>query len=142
MPKVEVFDPPMCCSTGVCGPSVDPSLVRFAADLDWLKSQGVEVVRFNLAQDPAAFIDNRLVADTLRGRADALPLLLVDGAIASQGAYPDRDLLAKLARVNGSGSVDPRARESSQDRTASAGQSCCGPASDAPVALGAKKKCC
>ncbi len=142
MPKIEVFDPPMCCSTGVCGPSVDPSLVRFAADLDWLKAQGVEVTRFNLAQDPAAFIDNRLVADTLRGKVDALPLLLVDGVIASQGNYPDRDSLAKLAHVNGSASVASRARESSQDRAASSSQSCCGPASDTPVALGAKKKCC
>ncbi len=96
MPKVEVFDPPMCCSTGVCGPAVDPSLVRFAADLDWLKGQGIEVNRFNLAQDPAAFVGNRVVADALRGRDDALPLLLVDGAIASQGTYPDRDTLARL----------------------------------------------
>ena len=38
--SVDVFDPAMCCSTGVCGPSVDPELARFAADLDWLKSQG------------------------------------------------------------------------------------------------------
>jgi AhpD family alkylhydroperoxidase len=96
MPKVEVFDPPMCCSTGVCGPVVDPSLVRFAADLDWLKGQGIEVSRFNLAQDPAAFVGSRVVADALRGQDDALPLLLVDGAIVSQGTYPDRDTLARL----------------------------------------------
>ena len=48
MHKLEVFDPPMCCSTGVCGPSVDPNLVRFAADLEWLKSKGVEINRCNL----------------------------------------------------------------------------------------------
>ena len=54
MTAVRVFDPAMCCSTGICGPSVDPELVRFAADLDWLKSQGVSVERFNLSQQPAA----------------------------------------------------------------------------------------
>lgn len=43
--KIQVFDPPMCCSTGVCDPSADPELVRFAAALDWLKRQGVEVER-------------------------------------------------------------------------------------------------
>jgi len=32
--KIQVLDPPRCCSTGVCGPNVDPELVRFAADLD------------------------------------------------------------------------------------------------------------
>ncbi|MFN8000751.1 MAG: arsenic metallochaperone ArsD family protein [Acidobacteriota bacterium] len=23
--KLEIFDPPMCCATGVCGTDVDPS---------------------------------------------------------------------------------------------------------------------
>lgn len=27
--KIEVFDPPMCCSSGVCGPAVDPVFPRF-----------------------------------------------------------------------------------------------------------------
>ena len=52
MTKLEVFDPPMCCSSGVCGPKVDPVLPRFAADLEWMKSQGVAVSRYNLAQLP------------------------------------------------------------------------------------------
>ena len=99
MPKVQVFDPPMCCSTGVCGPEVDPSLVRFASDLEWLKSQGVEVERFNLAQDPAAFVGNATVAQAIRGKDDALPLLVVDGKIVAQGSYPGREVLAELAGV-------------------------------------------
>jgi hypothetical protein len=39
--RLEVFDPPLCCPTGVCGPSVDPDLVRFSADLAWLSEQGL-----------------------------------------------------------------------------------------------------
>ena len=54
MAKLQVYDPAMCCSTGVCGPSIDPLLSRFAADLEWLKSKGVAVERFNLARDVAA----------------------------------------------------------------------------------------
>ena len=99
MSKVQVFDPPMCCSTGVCGPEVDPALVRFASDLAWLKSNGVEVERFNLAQAPAAFVGNPVVAQAIRGRDDGLPLLLVDGKIAAQGSYPAREVLAELAGV-------------------------------------------
>ena len=99
MSKVQVFDPPMCCSTGVCGPEVDPALVRFASDLEWLKSNGVEVERFNLAQAPAAFVGNPVVAQAIRGRDDGLPLLLVDGKIAAQGSYPAREVLAELAGV-------------------------------------------
>ena len=96
MSKVQVFDPPMCCSTGVCGPEVDPALVRFAADLEWLKGNGVEVERFNLGQEPAAFVGNAVVAQAMRGRDDALPLVLVDGKIAAQGSYPAREVLAEL----------------------------------------------
>jgi AhpD family alkylhydroperoxidase len=99
MSKVQVFDPPMCCSTGVCGPEVDPALVRFAADLEWLKENGVEVERFNLSQQPAAFVGNPVVSQAIRGRDDGLPLLLVDGKIAAQGSYPAREVLAELAGV-------------------------------------------
>jgi AhpD family alkylhydroperoxidase len=97
MAKLQVFDPPMCCPTGVCGPDVDPALVRFASDLEWLKSSGVEVERFNLAQEPAAFVKNPAVSDAIRGREDGLPLILVDGKIVAQGSYPSREVLAELA---------------------------------------------
>ena len=94
-PKLEVFDPAMCCSTGVCGPGVDPKLVQFAADLKWLQDQGVEVHRSNLAQNPAAFIENAAVREALTEKSEgALPLLLVDGRIVSSGCYPERNTLA------------------------------------------------
>jgi len=62
MKKIEVYDPPLCCPTGVCGPSVDPKLTRFAADLDWLKAKGVQVWGFGLSREPAEFAAN----DTFR----------------------------------------------------------------------------
>ena len=65
MSRLEVFDPPLCCSTGVCGPEVDPELPRFAGDLAWLSRSGVEVVRFNLAQQPEAFARNPLAIRVL-----------------------------------------------------------------------------
>ena len=104
MTVIQVFDPPMCCSTGVCGPEVDPVLPRFAADLDWLASQGVEVQRFNLAQQPKAFSENALVMKSLKEVGnEVLPLVLKDGAIASQGRYPTREELARLAGVASAG---------------------------------------
>lgn len=66
MKKLEVFDPPLCCSTGVCGPSVDPALVQFAADLHWLANQKAAVERYNLAQQPEAFAANEIVKTALR----------------------------------------------------------------------------
>lgn len=100
MKKLQVFDPPMCCSSGVCGPSVDPVLPRFAADLDWLKSKGVSVERYNLAQDTATFTENALVKKTLNSSGTkSLPLLLLDGQVVSSGAYPSREDLARCTEV-------------------------------------------
>lgn len=93
--RLEVFDPAMCCSTGVCGSEIDPRLAQFAADLAWLSAEGVEVVRYNLAQEPGAFVSNSLVQSTLHAAGSgALPLLLLDGEVISRGSYPDREKLA------------------------------------------------
>ena len=132
MSKIQVFDPPMCCSTGVCGPDVDPALVQFAGDLEWLRSNGVEVERFNLGQEPAAFVKNPVVAQALRGRDDALPLLLLDGRIVAQGSYPARALLAELAGLT--------SRTAARPEAAAGPKACCQPAPATAPSSG--KKCC
>jgi hypothetical protein len=107
---IQVFDPPMCCPTGVCGPSVDPELVRFAADLEWLRSKGVEVIRYNLSQQPAAFVSCVPVKAALAREGNrCLPLTLVDGGIVLEGRYPSRHMLAAWAGlVAERGSTLPR----------------------------------
>lgn len=98
MKTIQVYDKPMCCSTGVCGPDVDPALLHFAADLESLKSQGHRVERFNLAQQPIAFTQNADVYHLLTTQGtDCLPLIVVDGRIVSHQAYPSRDQLESLA---------------------------------------------
>jgi len=100
MTTVHVFDPAMCCSTGVCGPSVDPQLARFSADLEWLARQGVAVERFNLAQQPGAFVADDTVKAALESKGEAgLPLGKVNGEVKSSGDYPSREQLAAWAGV-------------------------------------------
>lgn len=95
MTKVKIYDKPMCCSTGVCGPQVDPVLPRFASDLEWLRSQGHEVERFNLAHQPQEFAANRQVQQLLEGEGiDCLPLVIVDDRVVSRSEYPSRANLA------------------------------------------------
>lgn len=95
MKTVQVYDKPMCCSTGVCGPQVDPVLPRFAADLEWLRSQGAQVERFNLAQQPAAFVQNNEVHQLLVTEGtNCLPVIVVDGRVVSRRGYPAREMLA------------------------------------------------
>ena len=118
MKRLDVYDPAMCCSTGVCGPQVDPALVRFAADVKWLQDQGVEVRRFNLSQNPAAFVENELVRAALTEKGEAaLPLLLLDGDAIASGEYPERSRLAdalgaRLMMGNADPAPEPKVAQS------------------------------
>jgi hypothetical protein len=103
MKTLQVFDPALCCSTGVCGTEIDQALVDFSADVDWLKHAGGQIERFNLAQQPMAFAENAVVKAFLeRSGAEGLPLILLDGAIAMAGRYPTRKELARFAGISSS----------------------------------------
>lgn len=129
MTKLEIFDPAMCCSTGVCGPSVDPVLPRFAADLEWLQARGVVIERFNLSQAPGAFIARPAVKEALSVQGNAcLPLILVNNQIASRGEYLTRDALARLVGLGDEAASDVRASPSGRRVAGLPVQSCCDPA--------------
>ncbi len=96
MPSIQIFDPALCCSSGVCGQDVDAQLVQMSADLDWAKGQGAHVERFNLAQQPLAFAQNEAVRCLLeRAGQDALPITVLDGQAVLAGRYPSRQQLAQ-----------------------------------------------
>lgn len=104
MPLLQIFDLPARGSTDVSGSRVDPALTQFAADLEWLAEQGVEVERFNLAQAPDRFAQDDVVQDALQKRGQrCLPLILVDREIVAEGRYPSRDELAALASIPAAG---------------------------------------
>lgn len=98
MKNIQIFDPALCCSSGVCGVDVDQALVGFAADVDWAQQNGARIERFNLAQQPMAFVEQAAVKGLLeRSGESALPVTLVDGDVALAGRYPTRDELAHWA---------------------------------------------
>ncbi|GAB4425018.1 MAG: arsenite efflux transporter metallochaperone ArsD [Thermodesulfovibrionales bacterium] len=92
--KVEIYDPAMCCSSGLCGPTIDPVLVKMNDAVLALKKQGVEVERFNLAQQPKAFMENLDVKSLLaKNGKKILPITLVDGKVFKTGEYPSYEEL-------------------------------------------------
>lgn len=106
MKTIQIFDPALCCSTGVCGVDVDQQLVDFSADADWAKQNGAQIERFNLAQQPMAFAENPVVKVFLeQSGAEALPLILVDGAVMLSGRYPSRSELAHWLNRAGSAAI-------------------------------------
>jgi hypothetical protein len=94
MKTLKIYDPPMCCSSGVCGPSVDPKLLKLAADVAFLKSRGVAVARYNLGHQPEAFTASPLVLAEMGEEAENLPLFVVEGAVKARGIYPNRAEMA------------------------------------------------
>lgn len=119
MSMIEIYDRALCCSTGVCGPEVDPDLPRFASDIEWLKSQGHQVVRFNLAHSPMAFVENKKVYEILgKEGTECLPVIVVDGEVVSRKTYPQRENMLRWVGGAPSKPVLPVAEPN---------KSCCGP---------------
>ena len=118
---VQVFDPAMCCPTGLCSPGVDPALLTIARDLRWLQAAGVTVERFGLAQQPGSFTANAIVAELMNSVGDAaLPATLVNGKLLLHGSYPARDLL-----LTALGAASAAAAEGSTQPCCEPGSGCC-----------------
>lgn len=120
MKTIQIYDPAMCCSSGVCGVDIDQALVTFSADIEWAKQNGAKIERFNLSSEPMAFAHNKTVSSFLeRSGAEALPLILVDGEMALAGRYPNR---TELSRWTG---IAPAATESKPASSCCSGSKCC-----------------
>src|SRR5699024_2195280 len=101
MSKLEIFDPAMCCSTGVCGPGVDPELTRIASAVYSLEKRGIDVTRYNLANDPSEFIENKKVNYILNEKgADILPVTILNGEIVKESNYPSNEELSTWLQID------------------------------------------
>lgn len=101
MNNLEIFDPALCCSTGVCGPSIDTDLLRISSAINVLNKKGIKVVRHNLSQEPKVYAENQVVSQILRKEGvKALPITLVNGEIFKTGSYPSNNELSLWLGVN------------------------------------------
>lgn len=92
MKKMIIFDPAMCCSTGVCGPSVDKELLRVATLLSNLRRKGIEVERHNLTNNPQKFVDTKIISTMLLNEGiEVLPITMVDNEVVKTKAYPTNE---------------------------------------------------
>jgi len=100
--RVEIFEPPMCCPTGLCGPTIDPVLLDVSEMVLKLNGQGVVVQRYVMNQQPQAFLNNAEVYRLVRERQlAALPITTVNGQLIKVGAYPS--LAEVQTALNGDG---------------------------------------
>ncbi|MET8427803.1 arsenite efflux transporter metallochaperone ArsD [Nocardia sp. NPDC004860] len=128
MSTVEIFEPALCCSSGVCGPDVDQTLVEVSADLDWVRSRGGAVTRHNLAGDPMVFATNETARKFLElAGSEGLPLVLVDGVTVLTGRYPSRAQLATWTGIAEENSGAVTAPQGASLLGLSDGGACCAP---------------
>ena len=100
MKKMIIFDPAMCCSTGVCGPSIDKNLLRVSTLLNNLKNKGVIVERHNLTNNPQMFVDTKVISTMLlKDGVEVLPVTMVDGEVAKTKAYPTNEEILNLLEL-------------------------------------------
>lgn len=100
MKKMIIFDPAMCCSTGVCGPSVDSELLRVSTALNKLKNNGIIVDRYNLTSNPQAFVDNQVINELLNNEgAEVLPITILDGEVVKTKQYPSNNEFCEMLEL-------------------------------------------
>jgi hypothetical protein len=98
--KIEIFDPPMCCPTGLCGPAIDPALLKMNNAILALKKQNVIVDRYNLRSDYMLIKENKLVMDLIhKNGLKILPITLVEGKLFKLGEYPSYEELCKELNI-------------------------------------------
>ena len=86
---VELFDPPMCCPTGICGPAIDQTLLDVSDMILQLQGAGVRVERYQMTSSPQAFLNNPDVMRLVREQEmAALPITVVGGRVIKTGTYP------------------------------------------------------
>ncbi|EAC4394140.1 arsenic metallochaperone ArsD family protein [Listeria monocytogenes] len=101
MKKLELFEPAMCCSTGVCGPSVDEELLMVTSVFETFEGlDSIEASRHNLTSDPDAFVNHPTILKLLQEKGnDILPVTLLDGEVVKEAAYPTLEEFGKYAEV-------------------------------------------
>ncbi|MDR2010933.1 MAG: arsenite efflux transporter metallochaperone ArsD [Bacteroidales bacterium] len=101
MKEVKIYDPALCCPTGLCGVNIDPELMRIAVVVETLKKKGIIIERFNLRDHPMVYVDTKVVNEALmKETADILPIVTVDGEIVIKKAYPSNKQIAEWLGVS------------------------------------------
>lgn len=89
MKTLKIYDPAMCCPTGVCGTSVDTKLVQLSNFLNSLDKNMFEVKRFGLSTNPQEYVLNSEVSRLLNEEGvESLPLIFLDDELLFKGDYP------------------------------------------------------
>jgi len=124
---MSIYEPAMCCETGICGVSVDSELLRISTVMGKLQKNGITAARFNLNSAPQAFISNAKINKLINGEgAQALPATVIDGKIVKTKAYPTNEEIAAWLEIPESYLVEENAKDKVTPQKANSGCNCKG----------------
>jgi len=89
---INIYEPPICCPTGVCGPEPDKVLIDFQNTVNALTKHGYKVNRYAINQQPLEFTKSGKIKNMIKDKGiKILPVTLVDDAIIKTESYPNID---------------------------------------------------
>lgn len=101
MLEVKFYEEEMCCSTGVCGPSPDKTLIKVNQLVEALKSNNINVERFNLTNSPSEFIENKNIISKIKEQGvEILPITVIDNQIVKMKEYMTEEEVNDIIMVN------------------------------------------
>ena len=101
MLNIEIYEEAMCCSTGVCGPEPDETLIKVNQINEYLKQNQIEVRRYNMSNNPNEFIKNKEAIRLIQEKGnEVLPITFIEGNIAKTGAYITQEEADEIITVN------------------------------------------
>lgn len=124
MKKMTIYEPALCCSTGLCGPSPDKELMRVSTIVDKLSKNGANITRYNLNNAPNEFVENKKVNDILNEKGDkALPIILIEDEVVMEGRYPTNEEFYELVLLDGK--IEDKETRSDSGCCCSSESGCC-----------------
>lgn len=101
MLNIEIYEEAMCCSTGVCGPEPDETLIKTNQINEYLKQNQIEVQRYNMNNNPNEFIKNKEAIRLIQEKGnEVLPITFIEGNIAKTGTYITQEEADEIITVN------------------------------------------
>lgn len=114
MKKMSIYEPALCCDTGICGVSVDTELLRISTVINALKKNGVGIDRFNLNNAPMAFVNNKVINNFINEKGvDGLPAVMLDDEIIITGRYPSNEEIISYLDIPASYLTEPKSAKKS-----------------------------
>ena len=122
MKKMYIYEGPMCCSTGVCGPNPDEELMRVSTMVFKLTTSGASIERYNLTNNTKEFVENKTINSLLEEKGeDVLPVVIVDDEVVMTGKYPSNEEFYEMLFLSDEAKEDTN----NDDGSCCSGGGCC-----------------